>query len=646
MADNNDIIIFQSVFKIGTVCSVDGREVKVKVDKLKNSSHLIFKGELVKNVSVGSYVKIIKGFIPIIGKVESEFIIPSKEKQDTNYHSPEEKIDRLLIIKLLGYLESDKYCRGIKELPLIDNECYLLTNEEFTKIHSFVKDSNDVPLRIGTLASDSFVPIKLGVSALFSSHIGIFGNTGSGKSYTLSKLYRQLFVHYKDNATFKTNAKFLFFDFNGEYAGENTIIAEKKIYNLSTRTKQDTIPLTNNDLLNLDLLCIFANATEKTQKPFIKRCIKLVKDLGNDVEKFKNYLKCQIIDILCMSDKVRADLLIDYVEQILPSKIDSTNGQEESLRKDFEFNSTQRCFYLGQWSNNPKVFSDTSRQDNQNYEYAKSTQIYGQVDSFQFSQNFIDKFIKIMYMQLIYDVLGNRAMNEHIAPAINKLKSVESDIEKLFDFSEQNTDFWKDNNIVIVNLSNVNIESKKMIPMLLSHKLYSEHKAKRENDLSYLNIIVDEAHNILSYQSNRESETWKDYRLEVFEEIIKEGRKFGVFMTIASQRPSDISSTIISQLHNYFVHRLVNEHDIEMVSKAISYLDKVSVESLPILSTGVCIIAGQLAEMPIVVQIDRIEDENKPINETIDVVKKWLNDEELPETATVEQENREDDLPF
>jgi len=142
--------------------------------------------------------------------------------------------------------------------------------------------------------------------------------------------------------------------------------------------------------------------------------------------------------------------------------------------------------------------------------------------------------------------------------------------------------------------------------------------------LSYLNIIVDEAHNILSYQSNRESETWKDYRLEVFEEIIKEGRKFGVFMTIASQRPSDISSTIISQLHNYFIHRLVNENDIEKVNNAISYLDKISVESLPILSTGVCVIAGQLAEMPIIVQIDRIEDKHKPINETIDVVAKWI----------------------
>lgn len=620
---NSDIVIFQSVFKIGNVISVNGRDVRIKVDRDKNSSHLIYKGELIKNVSVGSYLKILKGFIIIICKVESEYLQPNKEDGNTIYSANEDKFDRTLGVQLLGYFENDKYCRGVKELPLIDNDCFLLTNDEFKKIHCFVKDDKDIPIRIGTLASDSFVPIELGISTLFSSHIGIFGNTGSGKSYTLSKLYRQLFVQYKDNPNFKEKAKFLFFDFNGEYSGANAIIDGKKIYNLSTRNDdgQDRIPLSNEDMLNLDLLCIFANATEKTQRPFIKRCIVLFRKIDENKsdeqvrDHFKNILKQQIKEILCMSDKVKGDLLIDYVEQILPERID-TNGCIENLTSDIDFHNTNKYYYI---KNKGEPHKNNI---SANPALAENTVLYKQVDSFTFDTSFIDKFIKIMYVQLIYDVLGNRAMNEHIAPAINKLKSVEKDIAKLLDFSGNDNDFWN-NNIVVINLANINLDSKKMIPMLLAHKLYTEHKAKKEKDLTYLNIIVDEAHNILSYQSNRESETWKDYRLEVFEEIIKEGRKYGVFMTIASQRPSDISSTIISQLHNYFIHRLVNEHDIEMINKTISYLDKVSVESLPILSTGVCVVAGQLAEMPIVVQIDRIEDKNKPLNETINVVAKW-----------------------
>jgi len=67
----------------------------------------------------------------------------------------------------------------------------------------------------------------------------------------------------------------------------------------------------------------------------------------------------------------------------------------------------------------------------------------------------------------------------------------------------------------------------------------------------------------------RESETWKDYRLETFEEIIKEGRKFGVFLTIASQRPYDIFATIISRLYNFFLRRLINNNDIHAVERGI-----------------------------------------------------------------------------
>ncbi len=149
-------------------------------------------------------------------------------------------------------------------------------------------------------------------------------------------------------------------------------------------------------------------------------------------------------------------------------------------------------------------------------------------------------------------------------------------------------------------------------------------KKKQARDSSkYLNIIIDEAHNILSYSSQRESETWKDYRLETFEEIVKEGRKFGVFLTIASQRPSDISPTIISQLHNYFLHRLINNKDIEAVERTISYLDKVSFDSLPILPTGTCVLAGLSAQVPLIIEVNKIPDENEPQNKTIKPTEFW-----------------------
>lgn len=624
MVNNTDITIYNSVFKIGVVYSVDGRTVKIRVDKNKNSSHLIYKGALIKNVSVGSYVKILKGFVSIIGKVESEFIVEDKVPSANEYIEAAKSIGRTLIVKLIGFLDEGHYYRGVNELPLIDNECYLLTEDEFDLIHSF-GGGQDEYIRIGTLSNDPLVPIQLGIGKLFSSHIGIFGNTGSGKSYTLSKLYRQLFVHYDGNQQFKNKSRFLFFDFNGEYSKEKAIIEDKKVYKLSTRKSEgeNKIPMEAKDLLDLNLLCIFANATEKTQRPFIKRSIDLYENINRDdnpvqnENRFKNYLRGVIVRVLSMSDNVKGDLLVNYIEAILPKNRDPQTGVDLGLRRDFSFHSGGKCYYAmldGIFTN----FSEKPRQ-------VERLKIFQQVSRYEFDDNILKNFIDIMYLRLIYDVLDNRAVNEHVAPAIQKLRSTEKDIDKVLAFTD-NADMWANNNIVVIDLSDVNIDTKKRIPLLISNKLYNEHK-KQGRNTGHLNIIVDEAHNILSYQSTRESEEWKDYRLEVFEEIIKEGRKFGVFMTIASQRPSDISSTIISQLHNYFIHRLVNQHDIEQVNNTISYLDKVSVESLPILSTGICVVAGQLADMPVVVKIDRIEEENKPDNETLDVVKLWKEQE-------------------
>lgn len=124
--------------------------------------------------------------------------------------------------------------------------------------------------------------------------------------------------------------------------------------------------------------------------------------------------------------------------------------------------------------------------------------------------------------------------------------------------------------------------------------------------------------------SSRESEAWKDYRLETFEEIIKEGRKFGVFLTIASQRPHDISETIISQLHNYFLHRLVNNLDILAIERAVAYLDRVSFESLPILPTGSCVLSGISTQVPVVVDIARLPAIYEPNNRTMTLADGWV----------------------
>lgn len=607
-----------SVFEIGRVYEVRGREITVKVNKDKNLPHLFYNGRTLRNVSVGlsNYVKIYKGFTEIICKVEGEYLDEDKTSSEKNYKSEKESISRYLKVSVFGFYDDvGKFQYGIKEMPLINNECQLLSREEFEKLHK-LSDESELSITIGTLLDEPTQDINISVGQLFSGHIGIFGNTGSGKSNTLAKMYTELFRLDSLNDSFKTKSKFVFIDFNGEYSDEKILTNDKKEYVLSTEIEledvddHNRIPLNEKSFIDIELLSILSNASEKTQKPFLNRAVNLYKRItkaDDDLQYFINNLKIIAVRILMLKNKDLAFLCIDRYKQILKIEDDDTS------------------FSVPEWHNTHSYFKcggDTDYDQITEDQY-KAQSLYITAERYQYPNNVIDKFLDFSRMQLLYDLLENRVQNDHVYPSITKLESIKKSIQKVFDTSVENqNDMFDDSNILVIDLKSANREIKKTLPLLILKKLYDDHKRSYEKESS-LHIIIDEAHNILSDNSVRESETWKDYRLETFEEIIKEGRKFGVFLTVASQRPSDISTTIISQLHNYFIHKLMNENDLWSINKAVSYLDKLSFDSISNLSTGCCFIAGQLTQFPLSVKITALEEDLRPRSGTIDPNALW-----------------------
>ena len=612
--------IKESIFRIGEVYAVRGREITIKVDHNKNLSHILYQGQLIKNVSVGSYLKIKKGFCRLVAKVESEMLCENKQFEDKAYHSQQDALSRQLIVKVIGYFENGKYYKGIKEVPLIGDGCFLLDNKEFALIHRFASP-NDITLNIGHLLTDKNIPIEISIDKLFASHFGIFGNTGSGRSNTLAALYKALFDNLRYHSNFKQNAKFILIDFNGEYSHEGVITTDKTVYHIDTRSSDGSkIPLDYADLIRPELLYILCSASEKTQQPFIKRALKLLEKLEGKHENYvRAILQNQVERVLFMSDRAKSNVVLDYFEQILEHPKDR-DGLDISLQSDLGWHGKNCCYYTKDRNGKEIYFNEEKSRDR-----VTSTELYHATKNYNIPTKALDRIIHILYIQLINDILDNRAMNEHISPVINKLKSFSHDFEKVFEFSDK--DFWNNQNLVVIDLNRANFVVKKMIPMLIAYKLYEEKKADRENKSS-LNLIIDEAHNILSYESLRESESFKDFRLETFEEIIKEGRKFGVFLTLSSQRPSDISPTIVSQLHNYFIHRLVNDRDIDMIEKAVSYLDKISMESLPILPVGACILSGIIADLPVILQVNELPRKLQPKSQTITLTDVWMDDDD------------------
>ena len=591
----------EAVLRVGEVSAVTGRKVFITVDSEKNLSELFFDGDVLRNIAVGSYVDIRKGFLSLIGHVEGE-----NAQLDDRRLSPLVVIGgrRTLSVSLVGFLDRrGQFFGGTKELPLVGNEAFLLTKQKLHQVHNLVHPSG-IALDIAQSEYEGY-DIALPVDGLINSHIAIFGNTGSGKSNTLALIFQEFItkMRARNADAFENNCRVVVFDFNNEYIGENCLTQHKRVIALSTRNDNgDKIPLGLGGFSDIEIISILSDATEKTQKPFLKRALSLqtrVMASSDPTNHMRNIIRQQVTQILQMSDKVRVDLLFDYLRQVLPEV--NVGGELVELAADLE------------WHNTAAEFRWNGTFLKQNTATIPYTVVHKHVENFELEDDSISNFITFAYVQLIYDILSNRAQNEHIAPAINKLRSKQADIRKIFDPTDNGSLFEK--NVVVIALGDVNLEMKKTLPLLLAKKIYEDHKKLGEGHS--LNLVIDEAHNILSQEFFRESETWKDYRLETFEEIIKEGRKFGVFVTIASQRPNDISHTITSQAHNYFIHRLINQKDLQSIASAVSYIDKLTEESIPTLPTGTCIFSGIAGQMPLKLAIKPLQEQLQPRSTTV-----------------------------
>ncbi|WP_298555699.1 ATP-binding protein [uncultured Algibacter sp.] len=612
----NKALLKESIFIIGTVSSVEGRKVKIEVKKDKNLSHISYNGKTIKNVAVGSYVKIAKGFTEIIGKVEGEYI--TKEKiYNKEYKKEELKILRFLEVVLFGNFEKGYFKQGIKEMPLIDNECYLLDKNEFNKLHQFYNEKEKTIL-LGFLTEESSQPIRLSIRKLFASHIGIFGNTGSGKSNTLAKIYTELFLQSKESINFNRKAHFVLIDFNGEYVRPNLITTDKNIYNLSTRSVEgDKFYIKQGNIETLEIISVLLEATEKTQKPFLSRAIKNNFYEDNFDERSRENINKLLKDILQKADpNLQVNIFSEIFEHL--KKIELPNQEygyitERILSKieggELKYHSDSKTYYVG------NIYSNANLQ-------GVFDTIFPNIDQVKIDPSKFGKIKFKILSQYFFEVTNGYSIQEHIRPLIGRMIKKFNTLERLITIDPNEKKEYK--NLEVINLSNANLEMKKTLPLIISKQLYDEHKEVGEFEDKSLHIIIDEAHNILSSTSERESETWKDYRLETFEEIIKEGRKFSTFLTISSQRPYDISPTIISQLHNYFIHRLINNNDINAIQKTVAYLDKLSFESIPLLPVGSCFVAGQSSDIPVKVEVILLDENKQPKSETIDLDKAWF----------------------
>ena len=551
---------------IGRIVEVRGINVKAKLFRLL-PPYLINNGIVVSAPKINSFVKTKVGLDTIICQVNGEYNV-EKEDKATDYY-----ID--LTVK--GYIDHGKFIQGLRMLPIVSSNLSLLNNDDYAIIYDFDKDHS---FFIGNDLFEINKDIYLNFNNLMPTHIGIFGNTGSGKSNTLANVYSH---HIKElNGYVSSNATVLLFDLNNEY-GNNSICNKqhKVIYNLTTRKQSSKrIPFSFENITE-DEMSILLNASIKTQIPTIKHAFKSLKE-EHEEEYYLKYVKNTIRNNqkdLFFAIRFR---LNEYIKNI----------------NNINWHSNALNFYYSK-DDGTRIFNNSSDFDSIVLNNIQINLPAEPLDRFKF--------------ELCFSIIReceHGVNSEFLLPLLTRAEKIFNDLKKVFDF-EDNSDIFENKNLAIIQLGNVNNDMTMIVPSLISSVIFRRQLEKKQGEeiKSIINIVLDEAHNILYKEDDL---AVHNNLLEKFEKIVKEGRKFGVFLTVSSQRPSDISSTILSQLHNYFIHKLVNPNDLNQIRKAVAFLDENALNFLTILAPGECILSGTSLSMPIFIQIEELDNETKP----------------------------------
>lgn len=559
---------------IGRITRVDEiRAAAVFFERMQ--PHLVSRGIVNSAPRINSFVETGVGFDKVVCQIVGEHEAEYDKRNEVNQAEHVIPDGGFVVdLEVRGHITGGKFLGGLRCLPIVGATVETIEDKNLELLYS---SNGSKPMPIGHSLFDETQTVYLDMGKLIASHIGIFGNTGSGKSNTLACIMNK-YLRNVPNGSDK--ARVIIFDLNNEYGGDAVIEAKcKKVYHLNTRKQGggDRIPIDLNNL-DVDSWGTILRATQKTQMPVVRRAFR----------RWKEYAADGMVDEIMQSLLDKRNILFFTLRNYCAGYISGIDG--------LAFNNKNPGFY----------YLGTNRYIN------------GSEDISLISISNDLSSLQRFYLCLAFEV--SRAAEsgtnfDYVQPLLPRAKAVVRDLEKLFEHRE---DFdlsgvFDGRSCVVIQLGDVNESSREMLPSLLSELVMKDAEEIKGDGRPkrITTIVIDEAHNLLGYDDSK-SDLVHDNTLRVFERVIKEGRKFGVFLCIASQRPSDISATITSQIHNYFIHKLVNPNDIDRIRRTVSFMGEGSLSMLSALGQGECIISGPSLYMPQYAYIERLDGRNQP----------------------------------
>ncbi len=526
--------------------------------------------------------------------------------------------------RFLGEIANGQLIGGVLRKPSLDAKIRVIDPSEIPLIVG--KDEKGYML-LGQSPYYNECPVYMDVNNFFSNHFAIFGNTGSGKSCGVSRVVQNMF---HDERLFPYKANMLFFDSSGEYYNafkDLNQINSNYHYKFYTTNEADGVgeplrlPIY---LLNVQDVALLLQATTHSQLPIIERMLKLANifaEKGADANAYKNHLIAKAI------------MTILYTNQTSPNKRNDVFSILASCSTP-EFNLETVVEGIGYTRKFRELFLI-----DQDGEFAESVLLTEYVNS-HIKDEFdtyepeggnyytLEDLEKALNFTLISEgwLRNENTYGDSVTIRVRLHDLIIGQNAKYFDVPDYMTleqylsslliTNGQKYQIVNINLDDVDDDFAKVITKIYSRLIFEFAKALEDRGSIPFHIIVEEAHRYIQNDTDRFLIGYN-----IFERIAKEGRKYGVLLGLISQRPVELSDTVISQCSNFLIFKMNHPVDVDYIKKMVPNISDEIVEKQKSLQAGTCLGFGMAFKIPLIIKLKMPDPAPKSGN--CDVVAIW-----------------------
>ena len=510
-------------------------------------------------------------------------------------------IDETVIkILLVGEIVNNTFISGVIKKPSGITNIRIVTFPELELI--FGKNQlNKDNLLLGRSAIYNNLNISVPLNSFFANHSAIIGNTGSGKSCGLARILQNLFLV---NPQKPVNAHIVLFDAYGEYvnAFQELNSNEFKTINYTTKIEKEgerqlSFPAY---FLDVDDLAILLQVQSSEQIPVLTKALKLVTIFKSNNPLMKEYKNDIIAN--CLLDILTSGRSSSHIRDQIIAVLSHYNTETLNLDAIIHQPGYDRTF-------RQCLLIDEQGKMNAIFEVVKFLQNFEKVNldnlkvTTDFAYTLDDLYYALEFALISEGVINSNTSYEQNNILKNRLQSIINSNEKeIFKFDEYISKetfvetMFNGVQLININLDNLDDRFAKIITKLYSKLLFNYTTSRNPRGKFSVNIVLEEAHR---YVQNDNDINIIGYN--IFDRITKEGRKYGTLLTFITQRPSELSTTALSQCANYIVFRVFHPEDLNIVRSMSTNVSSETLEQIKGLNPGTAFCFGTGFKIPTLV---------------------------------------------